>query len=314
MAAAAATAGEGEVDLRAIVTDVGAGQLREPLRYCIAVDGSELSLRTFHAAAMLCCRGDHVTVLHIADPGKTYLPYDMRPSSIREQYDVECVGRFPKSNYSIVVKNKRLGESTRTAVLDAVNNGTFDVFCVGMVGRKGPKDSPTVLGSTADYSMRGAHCTSVVVKGRGADFPKSGPFVVACDGSRKSLFCIRQVLTMANDDDEIRVVHVSQRDQEGLRPQFRATAVKEAAEAVAAGDKRFSFEFIEHGTDTTIADTLAEYAAEAGALYVAMGADGVAAFAAGKYVGLGSVSDRLVKVARCSAIVTQDSERLMGSP
>ncbi len=119
---------------------------------------------------------------------------------------------------------------------------------------------------------------------------------------------------MANDDDEIRVVHVSQRDQEGLRPQFRATAVKEAAEAVAAGDKRFSFEFIEHGTDTTIADTLAEYAAEAGALYVAMGADGVAAFAAGKYVGLGSVSDRLVKVARCSAIVTQDSERLMGSP
>ncbi len=143
MAAAAATAGEGEVDLRAIVTDVGAGQLREPLRYCIAVDGSELSLRTFHAAAMLCCRGDHVTVLHIADPGKSelhqpwtcgagntaadqsrasqalglfrapapqrrlasflcpalllgiaaYLPYDMRPSSIREQYDVECVGR-----------------------------------------------------------------------------------------------------------------------------------------------------------------------------------------------------------------------------
>ena len=119
---------------------------------------------------------------------------------------------------------------------------------------------------------------------------------------------------MANDDDEIRVVHVSQRDQEGLRPQFRATAVKEAAEAVAAGDKRFSFEFIEHGTDTTIADTLAEYAAEAGALYVAMGADGVAAFAAGKYVGLGSVSDRLGKGARCSAIVTQDSERLMGSP
>lgn len=48
--------------------------------------------------------------------------------------------QFPKSNYSIVVKNKRLGESTRTAVLDAVNNGTFDVFCVGMVGRKGPKE------------------------------------------------------------------------------------------------------------------------------------------------------------------------------
>lgn len=56
------------------------------------------------------------------------------------------------------------------------------------------RSSPTVLGSTADYSMRGAHCTSVVVKGRGAEFPKSGPFVVACDGSRKSLFCIRQVL------------------------------------------------------------------------------------------------------------------------
>ena len=66
---------------------------RTGLRYCIAVDGSELSLRTFRTAAALRNKGDQMTVLHISDDSKDYLPYDLRPSSIREQYDVECVGR-----------------------------------------------------------------------------------------------------------------------------------------------------------------------------------------------------------------------------
>lgn len=92
-ASAAAAAGEREVDLSSIVKDIGAGQLREPLRYCIAVDGSELSLRTFHAAAMLCCRGDHVTVLHIADPGKS----ELCQRGLAEQETPPWISREPVS-------------------------------------------------------------------------------------------------------------------------------------------------------------------------------------------------------------------------
>lgn len=39
-----------------------------------------------------------------------------------------------------MVKSKRLGQATREAVLNAVNEASIDVFCVGMVGRKGPKE------------------------------------------------------------------------------------------------------------------------------------------------------------------------------
>jgi hypothetical protein len=48
--------------------------------------------------------------------------------------------QFPKSEYSIVIRNKRLGQSTREAVLQFVNENDVNVFCVGMVGRKGPKE------------------------------------------------------------------------------------------------------------------------------------------------------------------------------
>jgi nucleotide-binding universal stress UspA family protein len=301
---------------------------RTGLKYCIAVDGSELSLRTFHTAAALRNPGDPMTVLHIADDSKDYLPYDLRPSSIREQYDVECVGRvsraapanrdtptsplqFPTSEYSIVVKSKHLGQTTREAVLAFVNDGDFDVFCVGMVGRKGPKDDPTVLGSTSDYSLRGAHCTAVVVKGRGAEVPKVSTFLVACDGSVKSQFCLQQVLRMGNEKDVIIAVHVAPADQEGLPEEFRRAAVEEGVTKVIGDDPRCSLKVLDEDRDSSIADVLSEYALENSVDYIAMGADGVSAFAAGKKVGLGSVSDRLVKIARCSVIVTQNAQSLL---
>lgn len=227
------------------------------------------------------------------------------------------------------------------------------------------RSDPTVMGSTADYSMRAAHCTSVVVKGRGLEFPKEAHFLVACDGSKKSLFCIRQVLVrllhileaqfcypspcwycdcrvvtaaltdaslcrpssfglverppacfstpqaMANDDDKVKVVHVVARDQESLREQYRAPEVKVAAEAVIAGDTRAEYAEVEEDPDSAIADTIAELAISEDATYIAMGADGVRAFAAGKSAGLGSVSDRLVKISRVSVVVTQDNDSLI---
>lgn len=48
--------------------------------------------------------------------------------------------QFPKSQYTIAVRTKRLGQSTKEAVLQFVNESDIHVFCVGMVGRKGPKE------------------------------------------------------------------------------------------------------------------------------------------------------------------------------
>jgi nucleotide-binding universal stress UspA family protein len=116
---------------------------------------------------------------------------------------------------------------------------------------------------------------------------------------------------MANGDDKVKVVHVVARDQESLADKYRSKQVKLAAEAVIAEDPRAEYVEVEEDTDSTIADTIVDMAIEEEATYVAMGADGVRAFAAGKSAGLGSVSDRLIKISRVSVVVTQDNDSLI---
>lgn len=59
------------------------------------------------------------------------------------------------------------------------------LMVLGCAGRKGPKDDPTVLGSTADYSMRGARCSSAIVKPKSAVPPRGTPvsYLACVDGS-----------------------------------------------------------------------------------------------------------------------------------
>lgn len=54
-----------------------------------------------------------------------------------------------------------------------------------------------------------------------------------------------------------------------------------------------------------VADIINAYAVEEGITYVLIGADGVGAYASGKKNMMGSVSDRVVRYARCTVIVTQ---------
>jgi len=118
---------------------------------------------------------------------------------------------------------------------------------------------------------------------------------------------------MGSDADKIKIVHVVAADQDSLVRAGRAPAVKAAVAAVIGGDERCTYEELPEDPDDSIALVLAEYALTCGAAFVAMGADGVSAFAAGRKVGLGSVSDLLVKVSRASVIITQDSARLLSS-
>ena len=138
-------------------------------------------------------------------------------------------------------------------------------------------------------------------------------YIAACDGSKKSVFCIRMVMSMANSKDKVEVVHVAHRDQEMLDEKHQSASVKELMEEVTAGDERCKVTVLDQKAGDTVAETLVDYSAEQGAEYVAMGADGVAAYASGKKIGLGSVSDALVKQSKMSVIITQNHDRLLPS-
>ena len=68
----------------------------------------------------------------------------------------------------MTVVKKEPSEDTKEALCRWVNEqDNVDFFVVGMVGRKGPKLKPTLLGSTVDYSLRRAHTSSIIVKKKG---------------------------------------------------------------------------------------------------------------------------------------------------
>eukprot|EP00500_Bicosoecida_sp_ms1_P006796 CAMPEP_0203829328 /NCGR_PEP_ID=MMETSP0115-20131106/63327_1 /ASSEMBLY_ACC=CAM_ASM_000227 /TAXON_ID=33651 /ORGANISM="Bicosoecid sp, Strain ms1" /LENGTH=314 /DNA_ID=CAMNT_0050738393 /DNA_START=1 /DNA_END=945 /DNA_ORIENTATION=+ len=283
----------------------------DALRYAVAVDGSEMAHKAFLETVKLMNEDDYIQVIHVADNSKAYLPYDLRPSSIQEAYETNCLTRFAPERYAVVKIRKEEGKTAREAICTYVNKVGFDYLVVGMVGRKGPKLDPTILGSTADYSLRAAHCSSIIVKKptRGAN-----KFVVGVDGSDRAHKSVAEIISMANDDDEIVILNVTDADGEaGLKREYTGPVLREKYSKLAASAGArcpVSFVQVEQPRGQGVAAVLTEYAFDNDATYLVVGADGVGAYLAGRHV-FGSNSDRVVRLSRPSVIVTQDrSEKI----
>lgn len=113
----------------------------------------------------------------------------------------------------------------------------FDVLVVGCVGRKGPKlyvagrerplhrgcemltcvtafaSDPTILGQTADASLRGAHCTSIIA--RKPPPAKEALYVVGVDGSDRAQQGVDFALSVARQGDNVMLVHIEEDNKEG---------------------------------------------------------------------------------------------------
>jgi nucleotide-binding universal stress UspA family protein len=81
-----------------------------------------------------------------------------------------------------------------------------DMFLVGFVGRKGPKEDPSVLGSAADYSLRSAHITAAVVKDK--TFRDPATLLVGVDGSERAHSAACLAVRLARPTDSIHIVHM----------------------------------------------------------------------------------------------------------
>ena len=114
------------------------------LHYVVAVDGSEPSRNSFDAAAALWTKGDKLTVLHIADDKKEYLPFDQRPASVREFFESRLLA-LPKDAGRVQITNKPAGASTRDAILSAVTKiADADFLVVRDARRRGRRPRPGV--------------------------------------------------------------------------------------------------------------------------------------------------------------------------
>ena len=106
----------------------------------IAVDGSESSHNAYEVVtkSLFTHASDYLTVAHVYNKTKNYLPFNMQPENIRQTYESLIVGYGSKAKLLWEENDPRL--TTKEHVLDLARTSNADLLVVGMHGRKGPKE------------------------------------------------------------------------------------------------------------------------------------------------------------------------------
>jgi nucleotide-binding universal stress UspA family protein len=86
---------------------------------------------------------------------------------------------------------------------------------------------------------------------------------------------------------------------------FDADAVEARYKEFVAQRPNTDFRRVLKGRDETVAEAIINFAAEAGAAVMLIGADGMGAFASGRKVKLGSTSDAVVRKCPCTVVCVQ---------
>ena len=109
--------------------------------YLVAVDGSEASHLAYEVITNSILntggRHDFLTVAHVFNKNKTYLPFNMHAETIRQTYESLISGYGTKAFLMWEELDPKL--STKEHVIDIANRSGADILVVGMHGRKGPK-------------------------------------------------------------------------------------------------------------------------------------------------------------------------------
>ena len=147
-------------------------------------------------------------LLHIEDLAKNeYLPTKLKWEAIRESAESYLAAYIPKQYYTMESVVKNPAESTKTTFVGRLNEIDTPMFvCLGWVGRKGPKDDPTVLGSVSDVAMRSCSHPVVVCK----SVPPDGPLSYAVcvdDDLERGMSAFEATASLSRPIDTVSVVH-----------------------------------------------------------------------------------------------------------
>ena len=109
--------------------------------YLIAIDGSEASQMAYDVITSSILntggRKDFLTVGHVFNKAKTYLPFNMQAETIRQTYEALITGYG--SHAFLMWEELNHAFTTKEQVTDMARRAGSDILVVGMHGRKGPK-------------------------------------------------------------------------------------------------------------------------------------------------------------------------------
>eukprot|EP00359_Climacostomum_virens_P002160 CAMPEP_0204900716 /NCGR_PEP_ID=MMETSP1397-20131031/2639_1 /ASSEMBLY_ACC=CAM_ASM_000891 /TAXON_ID=49980 /ORGANISM="Climacostomum Climacostomum virens, Strain Stock W-24" /LENGTH=269 /DNA_ID=CAMNT_0052068921 /DNA_START=14 /DNA_END=820 /DNA_ORIENTATION=+ len=265
----------------------------EPLRFCIATDGSPISQNAFYMVRDDLMRpNDFIIVMHIFDNSKAYLPPELRSDYIYRSTESQLLPYLNPSKYNLQWVPRDPSKSTRQQLVETAEFQTASIMVVGFHGRRGPKQDATVMGSAVDHSLQIGNFSLLIVKNQlhRSVVPRgSFNWIVLADGSAKSEQAFRTAASLARrDTDEVHVIHGRTNDQETLKKQYD--------EWIAQHGLRGSYIDI-NIRRTTFTEELIEFLNtwEVRVDFTVLGAYGKTAYSTGSFSSVGSVTHDIIR-------------------
>lgn len=247
-------------------------------------------------------KDEYLVVVHVYDTAKSYLPPKFKAEHIKETFEVACVSRVPKGRYEVRIVEAG-GLKARDALVRVTRECGAKLLVVGSHGRKGPKQDPSLLGTTANAVLREASCTALIVKKTHAPLRRPFKMLVAIDGERgSSERAYEEGLRLCAKGDSLSVVHVFDPSGADQKAEERVAVIqrhyRERIEATGLGGR-----FVLRESRKIVESVLEEAAAQECDLMV-IGVDGMRAYSEKRHF-LGSICDKLVQRAQCHVLVTK---------
>lgn len=190
----------------------------------VCVDGSDQSEVAFDATMNLRKKYDHVSVFHAFKGGaEDIMPPCFKPNRIKENYEVKLIGSIPSSRFSMKWEDRKgrpvletlhhaMFKFSTTERTDLPEGRLPDFVVMGHHGRKGPKESPTALGSNTDQALRTLHLPCIIIKTPVHRGPRS--YIMAVNGTETSHRGLDILLRLVNPRDSVRCVYMTNPDED----------------------------------------------------------------------------------------------------
>jgi nucleotide-binding universal stress UspA family protein len=227
-------------------------------KWNVACDGSDNSEIAFDITLNnLMKEEDYIIVSHVFQSHKDYLSYKLKPENIKQDAEAKLSGRH-SSTWTSIWEHREKDLSTKEHIMQIAKSSHTDCLVLGFVGRKGPKEDPTLLGSAVEYMAHNPVCPCLIIKDdeqRSAKENGAYRWLVCSDGSEKSYNSLREtirIIDKSKDEIVILVVEISNVHVKDIE--------KETSKILEEADvKHHKFETIERDSDEKTFEAIVDY-------------------------------------------------------
>ena len=152
---------------------------------------------------------DDLTVGHITDKNKDYLPWNMKPSHVQDIYEAKVMPLGERGHYH--AREKDDSKTSKEMVWELAEESKASVVVVGNHGRKGPKADLTVAGTAIEYLSLNSQFPCLIIKDRKprADKPDGClRYGVCFDGSAKAKKVLELTCKLMRENDKLTTISV----------------------------------------------------------------------------------------------------------